>query len=55
MYDPVSILLVASLAASLWLVWRTNKLFSKLGAIEMLVLVLAMKEQEREEAENDYG
>ena len=55
MYDPVSILLVGSLAASVWLVWRTNKLFSKLGAIEMLVLVLAMKEQEREEAENDYG
>ena len=53
MYDPVPILLVGSLAASVWLVWRTNKLFSKLGAIEMLVLVLAMKEQEREE-QDDY-
>ena len=41
MYDPVSILLVGSLAASVWLVWRTNKLFSKLAAVEMLVLVLA--------------
>lgn len=46
---------VGCLCVSLWLVWKTNRLFHQLEAMEMLVLILAMKEQEREEAEDDFG
>lgn len=43
MYDTASILLVASLAASLWLVWRTNKLYKRIDSLEWLVLAMASK------------
>ena len=42
------ILLVASLAASVWLVWRVIKLYDRIDSLEWLALILAKKDMDRE-------
>lgn len=43
-----AMLLVASLAASVWLVWRVNKLYDRIDSVEWLTLILAKKDMDRE-------
>jgi predicted membrane chloride channel (bestrophin family) len=42
------ILVVASLAASVWLVWRVNKLYDRIDSVEWLTLILAKKDMDRD-------
>ena len=47
------ILLVASLSASVWLVWRVNKLYDRIDSLEWLALILAKKDMDRENKGED--
>ena len=52
MSDLTPILLVASLAASVWLVWRVNKLYDRIDSVEWITLILAKKDMDRDEDED---
>jgi len=52
MSDLTPILLVASLAASVWLVWRVNKLYDRIDSVEWITLILAKKDMDRNEDED---